>query len=447
MTNATMEIVNVPFGNDMIPATIDEDKVVWSVVSQICSNLGLTKAQKDRQIQNIKSDVVLSKGASNLNTLTAGGKQECLCIQNDFLPLWLAKISITPTMQKNQPHVVEKLIRYQLEAKDVLAEYFGFKEKEKLAPVVQPTQLTTTVPDSVASAMMMMQVNTINAFKESTNVLLSDFMNAQKTTLSDVLTYCNSVTEQNRILSDNLQTSFDAIKDKQDQIDKLVNYILEHKNVKTNNVLAEEVDSVKRFILSDDSNKWKNDMQNKWESYYKLIDGCKSRSYHVIYKAMKDIGYDVEEYKTRLNNEYKCHNGYSISKINTCAFFDDLHKPFELAMDKCIYDYCTPAKDTPVKGGSKKYTHKSLIARLVPPKFRSKAEELVVHGAEKRLNFGKFYDDFFDAINLSREDIVGQVCAENKISTCSPAFAICYYDWLFDKFEKYVDERVNAECL
>jgi hypothetical protein len=42
----------------------------------------------------------------------------------DFLPLWLAKISITPKMKKNNPELVEKLIQYQLKAKDVLAAAF-----------------------------------------------------------------------------------------------------------------------------------------------------------------------------------------------------------------------------------------------------------------------------------------------------------------------------------
>jgi len=37
---------------------------------------------------------------------------------------WLAKISITPKMQKENKEVMNKLIEYQLKAKDVLAKAF-----------------------------------------------------------------------------------------------------------------------------------------------------------------------------------------------------------------------------------------------------------------------------------------------------------------------------------
>ena len=36
----------------------------------------------------------------------------------------VCKISITPTMRENNPELVEKLVNYQLKAKDVLAAAF-----------------------------------------------------------------------------------------------------------------------------------------------------------------------------------------------------------------------------------------------------------------------------------------------------------------------------------
>lgn len=47
-----------------------------------------------------------------------------MCLQLDYVPLWLAKISITPNMKENSPELVEKLIKYQLKAKDALAAAF-----------------------------------------------------------------------------------------------------------------------------------------------------------------------------------------------------------------------------------------------------------------------------------------------------------------------------------
>ena len=40
------------------------------------------------------------------------------------VPLWLAKISITPTLRENNPELVEKLVNYQLKVKDILVAAF-----------------------------------------------------------------------------------------------------------------------------------------------------------------------------------------------------------------------------------------------------------------------------------------------------------------------------------
>ena len=50
---------------------------------------------------------------------TNGGNQEVLCLKLDFVPLWLAKISITPTMEQETPELAEKLMEYQMKVKEV----------------------------------------------------------------------------------------------------------------------------------------------------------------------------------------------------------------------------------------------------------------------------------------------------------------------------------------
>lgn len=86
--------------------------------------------------------MVLSKGGSNLTLLTNGGEQNVLCIELDYLPLWLAKISLTPKMQQNNPDAVKKLINYQLKAKDVLAEAFIKPKEVNLDKFQIPTTLS-----------------------------------------------------------------------------------------------------------------------------------------------------------------------------------------------------------------------------------------------------------------------------------------------------------------
>ena len=72
-------------------------------------------------------------GSGNSNT-------KVLCLDLDYVPLWLAKIAITPTMQRENPVLVNKLIDYQLKAKDVLAAAFlgDKKTTEEIVPVYKP---------------------------------------------------------------------------------------------------------------------------------------------------------------------------------------------------------------------------------------------------------------------------------------------------------------------
>lgn len=97
---------------------------VYVAVGAIASGLGFTKGQYDRQVKNIKADLVLSQGASDLTLPTKGGLQEVTVIDIEFLPIWLAKISITPKMKAENPILVNKLVDYQLKAKDVLYRAF-----------------------------------------------------------------------------------------------------------------------------------------------------------------------------------------------------------------------------------------------------------------------------------------------------------------------------------
>lgn len=127
MNDLVVKQVDV-FG-DTIVAAQDAEGNVWAGVKWFCEGLGLSEGQTKSERKKIQEDVVLSKGGRNLNLPTNGGVQEVLCLELDFVPLWLAKISITPNMRENNPELVEKLVKYQLKAKDVLAEAFLGKKQ------------------------------------------------------------------------------------------------------------------------------------------------------------------------------------------------------------------------------------------------------------------------------------------------------------------------------
>ena len=135
---------------------LKRDGKIYVGVKWITEALGFSKGQHDRQVKNIQSDSVLSKGASNLTLPTKGGNQKSLCIQLDYLPLWLAKISVTPAMKNEHPDIADKLIEYQLRAKDVLAEAFLGKSHEwdihREAGKIDRKRMTSSICKNIVDA-------------------------------------------------------------------------------------------------------------------------------------------------------------------------------------------------------------------------------------------------------------------------------------------------------
>lgn len=119
-----LEIKRVPFLGAELMAARDESGQIWAGVRWMCDGLGLSKGQMQNERSRIRGDKVLSQGERNLVLPTRGGNQETLCLKLDFVPLWLAKISITPTMESDNPDLADRLEQYQLRAKDVLAAAF-----------------------------------------------------------------------------------------------------------------------------------------------------------------------------------------------------------------------------------------------------------------------------------------------------------------------------------
>jgi len=133
---AVIEQKLVPFGDYEILAVKTGDGKIHAAVSWVCNGIKLNENQKDRQVKNIQSDLVLSKGSKKLSVIFDGQVREVLCIELDFLPLWLAKISITPSMQESNPLAVKNLVNYQLKAKDVLAGAFLLKQQPTQAEII-----------------------------------------------------------------------------------------------------------------------------------------------------------------------------------------------------------------------------------------------------------------------------------------------------------------------
>lgn len=130
--NNKMEVKVINFEDGKILGVRDLEGKVWMGIRKACLDIGLTIDQAKRQIKNLQEDIVLSKGVSNLTLPTNGGGQKAICVQEDFITLWLAKIKLTPTMKKNNPTSINKLVAYQLKAAKVLHNAFmGTEDKKK----------------------------------------------------------------------------------------------------------------------------------------------------------------------------------------------------------------------------------------------------------------------------------------------------------------------------
>lgn len=125
------EVKEIPFNGSALLGIRDENGQVWLAVKKACLDIGLSEGQAQRQITNLQKDLVFDGAVENLNCKFATQVRKITCIKEKFVTLWLAKISLTPSMQKKNPEAVQKLLAYQLEAADVLHKAFYETEEQK----------------------------------------------------------------------------------------------------------------------------------------------------------------------------------------------------------------------------------------------------------------------------------------------------------------------------
>lgn len=117
-------VKNVDVLGDSIMAAKDQDGIIWIGINSFCQGLNMVKKQRDWQVEKIKEDKTLSRGCRLLPAGVFDASNDTYALRLDFVPIWLAKITITKKMEQNHPELSDKLLEYQLRAKDILADAF-----------------------------------------------------------------------------------------------------------------------------------------------------------------------------------------------------------------------------------------------------------------------------------------------------------------------------------
>jgi len=105
----------VEFYEDTIVAISLADGVVHIPIRPICDNLGLTLAE---QRERINRDPVLSERVRYVGFKLTQHAREMLCLPLKFIPGWLFGVNAN----RVKPELHDRIIRYQRECYDVLAE-------------------------------------------------------------------------------------------------------------------------------------------------------------------------------------------------------------------------------------------------------------------------------------------------------------------------------------
>ena len=185
VTVVEQKVVEVA-GAEILAAKTNDGKI-YGAVKWICEGIGLTKGQMQSERKRVQEDLLLKRGERNLVLPTNGGMQEVLCIEITFLPMWLAKITITPTMQKESPWTVDRLLKYQLEAKDVLAAAFLGQQRQmtQAEMFLQAAQQMVEVERKMTAIEQRTQV--VEAKQENIAEVLSLNVGNWRTSTNDIL--------------------------------------------------------------------------------------------------------------------------------------------------------------------------------------------------------------------------------------------------------------------
>jgi len=401
--NNLLTIQNVPFGSDVIPSTVDNNSIVWSIVPAICNNIGLTEDQKKRCVKNIQADIVLKDGCQKLKVKYDTQVREVLCIQDDYLPLWLAKISITPNMKEEQPEVVEKLKSYQLKAKDVLADYFFHKNKPLTAPLSREELATymlynerhTDVIEKMMSSFIDNQTKSTEQFMSNQTKVMDDFCKSMMSTFNGYMNIISGTLDIFKRLAETTVNSTD------------------HSSVS----------------IDIEAERWKANAFNMVNKICKEHDyGNGNLVLAKIYKLIHEKdGVDLAKKK----NEYMLANNVPVtSTISYIAKFPELRKIFEKRAKEFSNSQQTD--------GTKQIPFSALV-RATPKEVYDIAQPVFEKINGKNYALRLLYKEMENLSGISINDLTKEFATKHNVSLVSKGYIIGQEEHLMELLKKAVE--------
>lgn len=125
------EVKEIPFNGNTLLGVKTSDGRVWLAVKKACLDIGLNENQARAERNKIQESLLFNGVYEKLKVKFDSQVRETLFLQEKFVPMWLAQINLTPSMKKKNPDAVQKLLKYQLEAADVLHKAFYESEEQK----------------------------------------------------------------------------------------------------------------------------------------------------------------------------------------------------------------------------------------------------------------------------------------------------------------------------
>ena len=136
-------VKNVSFcGAELLAVKEKGTGKIYAGINSILRELGFDERQIEYRRNKWNNDKVLTKGVQKfLYPSENGGIQDTYCIAINKLPIALAKIEITPKLEKQMPELSEKLEQYQESCATVLTEAFISHESKEIIPKDFPSAL------------------------------------------------------------------------------------------------------------------------------------------------------------------------------------------------------------------------------------------------------------------------------------------------------------------